>query len=78
MLNKKNLQYAFCDDWLIFFKDKETGKLYFVITELWLEWLDLPDNADQEQNAVEKYMLPIALKKLQRNELYGLHECDAE
>jgi hypothetical protein len=56
------LIYAFCEDWLIFAKDKE-GKLFFVITEMWPEWSDLPDNASWEENAVEKYMLPIARKK---------------
>jgi hypothetical protein len=60
--NEKELTYAFCDDWLIFAKDAE-GNLYYVITEMWEEWLDCPDDADQEENAVEKYMLPIAKEK---------------
>jgi hypothetical protein len=73
--NQKNLQYEFCDDWLIFFKDKETGKRYYVITEMWLEWAELPENAISEENAIEKYMLPVALKKIRRNQLFGLYEC---
>lgn len=56
------LTYAFCDDWLIYARDKR-GKLFFVITEMWHEWLNLPENADQEPNAVEKYMLPVAQQK---------------
>lgn len=65
MSRNKNLKYAFCDDWFIYAVD-EKGKLYYVITETWTEWLDLHKNADQEPNAVEKYMLPIALKKWDR------------
>jgi|GEM_PF-5061279 len=56
-----DLQFSFCDDWLIFTRDKD-AYLYYVSTEFWPAWLDLPEGADQEPNAVEKYMLPIAKK----------------
>ena len=59
---KGRVTYAFCDDWFIYGKG-ENGKLYWVSTELWPEWFDLPEDADQEPNAVEKYMLSIARKK---------------
>lgn len=58
----RELTYAFCEDWLIYARDKE-GRLFFVITEMWTEWLDCPENADQEPNAIEKYMLPVARRK---------------
>ena len=61
MLRNENLKYAFCEDWFIYAKD-ENNKLHYVITELWPEWSDLPENADQEPNAIEKYMLPIVIK----------------
>ena len=56
------LNYAFCDDWFIYAKD-ENGNLYSVNTELWDEWLNFPKGSDEEENAIEKYMLPIAYKK---------------
>jgi hypothetical protein len=59
---KKELKYVFCDDWLIFAIDRQKN-LYYIITEMWMEWCDLPENADQEKNAIKKYMLPVALKK---------------
>ena len=62
MVRNENLKYAFCEDWFIYAIDEE-GRLYFVITEFWPEWSDLSEKADQEPNAIEKYILPIALKK---------------
>lgn len=59
---EKYLSYAFCDDWLILARDID-GNLWYVNTEVWPAWADLPEGADQEPNAVEKYMLPIAKKK---------------
>jgi len=53
------LIYDFCGDWLIFATDAD-GERWYVVTECWEEWLDLPDDADQESNAIERYMLPIA------------------
>ncbi len=53
------LTYSHCDDWLIYARDAH-GRLYFLCTELWPEWLDCPPGADQELGAVERYMLPIA------------------
>jgi len=55
------MKYTFCDEWLILATDGE--RLYYVVTELWDEWLDFPEGADQEEGAVEKYMLPIALSR---------------
>lgn len=72
----KKLEYVKCDDWLIFFCDLNTDKMYFVCTELWPEWANLHENADQEDNAIEKYMLPIALKKLSCNQLFGLRDAE--
>lgn len=57
--------YFMCDDWLIFSYDDE-GNVYFVSTEMWPEWLDQPEGADKEPDAVEKYMLPIAQKQWYR------------
>lgn len=61
----RGLKFLTCDDWLIIAVDQER-KAYYVITELWEEWLDLPEGADQEENAVAKYMLPIAFKEWDR------------
>jgi len=61
MLRNENLKYAFCEDWFIYATD-ENSKLYYIVTEFWPEWSDLPENADQEPNAIEKHMLPIAIK----------------
>lgn len=58
----ENFTYDHCDDWLIFARNP-AGKLFFVVTEMWPEWLDLHPDADQERGAVERYMLPIALSK---------------
>lgn len=54
--------YLKCDDWFIYAKDKE-GNVYSLVTECWGAWNDLHEGADQEEGAVEKYMLPIAFKK---------------
>lgn len=64
-MNNNNLKYVFCEDWFIYATD-ENGNLYYVLTECWPEWSDLPKEADREENAVEKYMLPIALKMWHR------------
>jgi hypothetical protein len=61
------MKYTHCDDWLIFATDG--ARYYYVVTELWEEWFDLPEGADQEEGAVETYMLPIALKR--RDSLCG-------
>ncbi len=53
------LTYKFCDDWFIYAEDDQ-GRLWTVCTELWPEWIDLPPGTDQEENAVERYMLPVA------------------
>lgn len=55
-----HLVYCSCDDWLIFAVDPDTGELWEAVTELWPEWADLPRDADQQPNAVERYMLPHA------------------
>lgn len=47
------------DDWLIFARDRD-GKPFYIITELWEEWCDLPAGADQEPDAIKRYMLPAA------------------
>ena len=52
------LKYLFCEDWFIYAYDKN-NKLYFANTELWPEWSNFLDN-QQEKDAVEKYILPIA------------------
>lgn len=57
----KKLKYVFCDDWLIFAIDKQK-RLYYVNTEMWPEWLDIPEKQQWQANAVRKYMLPIARK----------------
>jgi hypothetical protein len=58
----RNLRFWTCNDWLIVALD-EKGVMYFVDTESWPERFDLPAGADQELNAVEKYMLPVAFRK---------------
>lgn len=60
--NPKNFVYDHCDDWMIFARNP-AGDLFFVVTEMWPEWLDLHDGADQERGAVERFMLPVALAK---------------
>ena len=55
-------EYLKCDDWFIFARGDD-GHLYAVSTEIWPEWIDYPEGSDQEIGAVEKYMLPVALKK---------------
>lgn len=54
-------QYLTTDDWLIFAVDGDD--LYYVITELWPEWLDVPEAEQDKPGAVEKYMVPVAKKK---------------
>jgi hypothetical protein len=56
------LTYAFCADSFIIVKD-QYGNLFYENTELWPEWLNLPNDVKGEPNAVEKYMLPIAREK---------------
>lgn len=56
------LEYAFCDDWNIYAKDKN-GNLWWVSTEMWEEWLNHPEKVLREHDAVERYMLPAALRK---------------
>jgi hypothetical protein len=57
----RNLRFWTCDDWLILALD-EKGIIYFVDTESWPEWADLPAGADQDLNAPEKYILPVAFR----------------
>lgn len=57
-----NLKYVFCDDWMIYAIDAQK-RLYYVVTEMWPEWLDIGDEKAYEKNAVKKYMLPIAKRK---------------
>lgn len=64
-MGRITLKYEKCDDWFIFARGDD-GELYAVCTEIWPEWLDCPEGADQEPRAVEKYMLPVALKKWDR------------
>jgi hypothetical protein len=52
------LAYRFTDDWLIY-AQAEDGSWWCTITETWPAWGDLPDGADQESNAVERYMVPL-------------------
>jgi hypothetical protein len=54
-------QYLTTDDWLIFALDGDD--LYYVVTELWPEWLDVPEAEQDKPGAVEKYMVPVAKKK---------------
>lgn len=56
-----DLKYDRCDEWLILAKDQD-GNTWYVVTELWDEWNKYPEDADQEEFAIEKYMLPYALK----------------
>jgi len=56
------LEYEFCEDWAIYARHIVTGDLYYVITEIWEEWLDIPEEEQQLENAVEVYMLPVARK----------------
>lgn len=65
--------YAYCDDWFIFARERSTGRLFYVCTELWTDWLEIPeeevDRCQQLQmtgdgpGPVEKFMLPLAMKK---------------
>lgn len=57
------LKYAFCDDWLIFAYDKN-GDLYYVNTELWPDWAEIPNWKEEAwtPGSVEKYMFPVAKK----------------
>jgi len=57
------LKYLLCDDWFIYSYDPETGKVYYLNTEMWPEWDMFSDDEIQQPNAVEMYMLPIALSK---------------
>lgn len=61
------LRYRFCDDWFIYAEDSE-GRAYYLNTELWPEWADLPPDADQEEDAIERYMLPHARPLLRQPE----------
>ncbi len=54
-------QYTYCDDQMILATDGT--RHYYVITELWDEWLDFPEGAGRERGSGEKYLLPIALKR---------------
>lgn len=56
-----HLVYVGCSDWLILAED-QNGDTWYVSTECWAAWADLPDGADQEDGAIEKYMLPLARK----------------
>ncbi|RRJ54630.1 hypothetical protein EHV15_34095 [Paenibacillus oralis] len=58
---ENELRYVFCEDWFIYAKDR-CGKLYFINTELWHNWADLSEEQQDDEKAVEKYMLPIARK----------------
>lgn len=60
-IRRRKRHFLFIDDWLIFSKD-EFGQLWYVSTEMWSAWADLPEHADQELNAIAKYMLPVAFK----------------
>lgn len=62
-INPQDLSFAFCDDWAVYAKDKNNN-LYFVNTELWQQWGEVPNYPEctQEKHAIEKYMLPIVLK----------------
>jgi len=63
MKKPKDLKYVFCEDWLIYAIDHQK-RLYYVITEMWTEWLDVgSEEKAYEKDAVKKYMLPIAKKK---------------
>ena len=59
------MKYTFCDDWLILATDG-AGRHYYVVTELWEEWLDFPEGADRERGSVEKYSTADALPWLHR------------
>ena len=54
--------YWMCEDWLIYGKGSD-GRTYWVSTELWPAWADLPEDADQEEGSIEKYMLPLARQR---------------
>ena len=51
-----------CEDWFIYAYDPK-GKVYMVNTELWPEWLDVPQDEQNKEESIEKYMLPIAKQK---------------
>jgi hypothetical protein len=59
---KNGFKFVFAEDWLIYAIDKNKN-LYFVNTELWEEWLDVPQEETFKNNSIKKYMLPIALKE---------------
>lgn len=56
------LTYSHCDDWMIYAR-ASNGDLYYVITELWSEWLDVSERNRRRADAVERYMLPIAIQR---------------
>ena len=60
-----NLTYLFCEDWFIYAYDN-IGNIYMLNTELWDEWLDIPDEEQNKNDSVEKFMLPLAQKKWNR------------
>ena len=59
---KGMLTYWKCDAGLILAYDEE-GNIFYVSTENWFEWCYYPLEALHEKDAVEKYMLPVAVKK---------------
>lgn len=78
------LKYRFCDDWAIFATDRDND-WYSVTTELWPEWGQIPgktfEEAIAEDNAVEKYMLPIAKQRwehLDWNQLSTMEQRDID
>lgn len=65
MSRRTELRFLTCDDWAIIAVDSR-GRAYYVVTEIWPEWLDFPEEAQYETNSVCKYMLPVAFKKWDR------------
>jgi len=56
------LEFELAEDWFIYARHTVTGQLYSISTEIWEEWLDVPEKEQQRGDAVEVYMLPVARK----------------
>lgn len=49
-------EYVLCDDWFIFARGSD-DLLYQMNTEMWIEWIDLPN-----AHGTREWMLPYVLR----------------
>jgi uncharacterized protein (DUF2237 family) len=54
----RDLTVAFCEDWFIYAID-ECYNTWALCTELWPEWLAVPEARQYDLDAVERYMIPV-------------------